>query len=163
MPDSPRELHSHRHLASWPIPIRSKGFLDYDADPLVHLFSRLHHAVCTESGDDLRKILRRDRQIKQAVAARPEFFIQFRKVVLEPFETVVVVKIRLEVLHAIKEGTKPKIRFTDASSFDDSILHFGNERLGQEGGIFVISRDILCRFESDAFRLWEDETGTLLS
>jgi hypothetical protein len=66
-----------------------------------------------------------------AVAARPEFFIQFRKVVLEPFETVVVVKIRLEVLHAIKEGTKPTIRFSDASSFDDSTLHFGNERLGQ--------------------------------
>jgi hypothetical protein len=32
-----------------------------------------------------------------------------------------------------------------------------------EGEIFVIARDILCRFESDAFRLWEDQTATLLS
>ena len=31
-------------------------------------------------------------------------FIQFSKVLLEPFETIVVVKIRLEVLHAIKKG-----------------------------------------------------------
>jgi hypothetical protein len=84
-----------------------------------------------ESRDDVGKILGCHRQVKQAVAARPEFFIQFLKVVLEPFETVVVVKIRLEVLHAIKEGTKPKICFRDAPSFDDSVLHVGNECPGE--------------------------------
>src|SRR6202011_5679388 len=93
--------------------IRSEWLLDDDPDPVVRLFSRLRHAMCTKSGDDVGKILGRHRQVEQPVAARPEIFIQFRKVVLEPFETIVVVKIRLEVLHAIKKGIKTRIGFRD--------------------------------------------------
>src|SRR6266852_6541084 len=87
--------------------------------------------MCTESGDDVRKILGRHRQVEQPVATRAELFVQFRKVVLEPLETVVVVKIRLKVLHAIEEGIKPKIGFRDAPSLDDSVFHVGNECLGE--------------------------------
>jgi hypothetical protein len=71
------------------------------------------------------------RQVEQPVAARAELFIQFRKVVLQPFETVIVVNIRLEVLHAIKKGIKPRIGFRDAPSLEDSVLHVGNECLGE--------------------------------
>jgi hypothetical protein len=85
----------------------------------------------TESRDDVGKILGRHRQVEQPVATRAELFIQFRKVVLEPFETVIVVKIRLEVLHPIKEGIKPQIGFRDALSFDDALFHVGNEYLGE--------------------------------
>jgi hypothetical protein len=87
--------------------------------------------MCTKSGDDVGKILGCHRQVEQPVATRAELFIQFRKVVLEPFETVIVVKIRLEVLHAINEGIKPKIRFRDAPSLDDSVLHVGDECPGE--------------------------------
>jgi hypothetical protein len=41
-----------------------------------------------------------------------------------------VVKIRLEVLHAIKKGIKMRIGFRDAPSLDDSVFHIGNECLG---------------------------------
>src|SRR5258706_13749737 len=87
--------------------------------------------MSTESRDDVGKILGRHRQVEQPVATRAEFFIQIRKVVLEPFETIVVIKIRLEVLHAIKEGTKPRIGFRDAPSLHDSVFHIGNECLGE--------------------------------
>src|SRR5216684_4641663 len=111
--------------------IRSEWLLDDDPDPVVRLFSRLRHAMRTKSGDDVGKILGCHRQVEQPVAARAELFIQFLKVVLEPFETVIVVKIRLKVLHAIKKGIKPRIDFRDAPSLEDSVLHFGNERLGE--------------------------------
>src|SRR5260370_27778999 len=87
--------------------------------------------MSTESRDDVGKILGRHGQVEQPVATRAEFFIQIRKVVLEPFETIVVIKIRLEVLHAIKKGIKPRIGFRDAPSLEDSVLHVGNKCLGE--------------------------------
>jgi hypothetical protein len=87
--------------------------------------------MCTKSGDDVGKILGCHSQVEQPVATRAELFIQFRKVVLEPFETVIVVKIRLEILHAIKKGIKPRIGFRDAPSLEDSVLHVGNKCLGE--------------------------------
>src|SRR5260370_11376631 len=87
--------------------------------------------MCTKSGDDVGKILGCHSQVEQPVATRAKLFIQFRKVVLEPLETVIVVKIRLEILHAIKKGIKPRIGFRDAPSLEDSLLHVGNKCLGE--------------------------------
>src|SRR5260370_42032232 len=42
-----------------------------------------------------------------------------------------VVKIRLEILHAIKKGLKLRIGFRDAPSLEDSVLHVGNKCLGE--------------------------------
>src|SRR5258706_13195388 len=42
-----------------------------------------------------------------------------------------VVKIRLEILHAIKKGIKLRIGFRDAPSLEDSVLHVGNKCLGE--------------------------------
>src|SRR5260370_18973552 len=89
--------------------IRTERLLDHDADPVVRVFARLHHAMCTESRDDVGKILGRHRQVEQPVATRAELFIQICKVVLEPFEAIRVIKIRLEELKAIKEGPNPRI------------------------------------------------------
>jgi len=82
-------------------------------DPVASLFSdcAMHvHRVCDDVGKNTRvPPPSRTTGCRACRAPHP-----IPEGVLEPFEAIVVVKIRLEVRHAIKKGIKPRIDFRDA-------------------------------------------------
>ena len=76
---------------------------------------------------DIRKVFRRDRKIKQPVALRSILLIEVGQECLQLVETLIVVELGREVLHAIDERLQRGVAAVNAAALQNAFLHVRRE------------------------------------
>ena len=106
-----------------------KGLLDNGPHKVSVAFRRDVHLMLTEEGDDVRKVLRRNGEIEEAIALGPKLLVHLGETFLQAVVACIIVEVHGEVLHAFHERGELGVVLFNATATHDAFLHVRSESL----------------------------------